>query len=155
MAEQEEVTVTLSLQEGYQFLVDFHQPGVPPLVVDEPEPLGAEAGPNAARLLGAAIANCLSASALFCLRKARITVYGMSTSADVSFARDERGHLRLGGITVHIHPEVAEDDVGRMHRCVDLFEDYCAVTQSVRSGLNVSVEVEPVPVLADGATPAS
>jgi hypothetical protein len=29
-----------------------------------------------------------------------------------------------------------------MERCVQLFEDYCVVTQSVRAGLDVSVEVE-------------
>lgn len=75
--EHGEVTVTLDLKDGYRFLVDFGLPGVTPLVMDEPEPLGEDAGPNAARVLAAAVANCLSASLLFCLRRARVRVRGM------------------------------------------------------------------------------
>jgi hypothetical protein len=30
-----------------------------------------------------------------------------------------------------------------MQRCLELFEDFCVVTQSVRAGINVEVDVEP------------
>ena len=86
MAETDEVTVTMALQDGYRFLVDFQQEGVPGLLLDEPEPLGEGRGPNAARVLAAAVGNCLSASALFCLRKARVDVRGMRTTAQASAA---------------------------------------------------------------------
>jgi organic hydroperoxide reductase OsmC/OhrA len=143
MAETDEVTVTMALQDGYQFLVDFQQEGVPGLLLDEPEPLGEGRGPNAARVLAAAVGNCLSASALFCLRKARVDVRGMRTSVRASLVRTERGRLRVGAIGVRIHPEVAAADLGRIDRCLALFEDYCVVTQSVRDGLEVAVEVQP------------
>ena len=61
MADDDEATVSLELRQGYQFLVDFGMPGVPGLLMDEPGPLGAGQGPNASRMLAAAIANCLSA----------------------------------------------------------------------------------------------
>ena len=77
--EEKGLTLTLDLQKGYEFLVDFHQDGIPPLLMDEPPPLGEDHGLNASRLLAAAVGNCLSASALFCLRKARIPVKGMRT----------------------------------------------------------------------------
>lgn len=144
MADASEVTVSIELLEGYQFLVDFHMDGVPVLVMDEPAPLGAGHGPNAARVLAAAIANCLSASALFCLRKAHVEVRGMRTSATASLVRGERGRLRVGAVNVQIQPETAPADTGRIGRCLELFEDYCVVTQSVRAGLPVSVEVKPV-----------
>jgi organic hydroperoxide reductase OsmC/OhrA len=122
--------------------------GVPVLVMDEPAPLGTGNGPNAARLLAAAIANCLSASALFCLRKAHVEVRGMRTSATASLVRDERGRLRVGAVSVRIQPETAPAAPGRLARCLELFEDYRVATQSVRAGLPVTVEVEPVPAAA-------
>lgn len=48
---------------------DFDNPALPVLVTDEPPPLGGDAGPNPARLLGTAVANCLAASLLFSMRK--------------------------------------------------------------------------------------
>ncbi|MGE5291748.1 MAG: OsmC family protein [Micromonosporaceae bacterium] len=153
MADTSEVTVSAELTEGYRFLVDFHMDGVPVLVMDEPAPLGTGAGPNAARVLAAAIANCLSASALFCLRKAHVQVEGMRTSATASLVRDERGRLRVGGVNVQIQPQVVSADAGRISRCLELFEDYCVVTQSVRAGLPVSVQVAPVqPIPATART---
>ena len=143
MAETDEVTVTMTLQDGYRFLVDFQQEGIPNLLLDEPEPLGEGRGPNAARLLAAAVGNCLSASALFCLRKARVDVRGMRTTVRASLVRTERGRLRVGATQVEIHPEVAAADLDRIDRCLALFEDYCVVTQSVRDGLEVAVEVKP------------
>lgn len=143
MAETDEVTVTMALQDGYRFLVDFQQEGVAGLLLDEPEPLGEGRGPNAASTLAAAVGNCLSASALFCLRKARVDVRGMRTIVQASLVRTERGRLRVGAIRVRIRPEVAAADLGRIGRCVALFEDFCVVTQSVRDGLDVAVEVKP------------
>jgi uncharacterized OsmC-like protein len=151
MAETEQVTVSMELQGGYRFLVDFHQHGVPPLLMDEPEPLGEGAGPNAARALAAAVGNCLSASALFCLRKARVDVRGLRTSVTASLVRNERGRVRVGDLKVWIHPLIADDDLPRIGRCLELFEDFCVVTQSVRTGLDVSVEVEPTAATPAGA----
>lgn len=136
-------SVTLELRDGYEFVADFEQEGVQTLLVDEPPPLGAGSGPNAARLLAAAVAQCLSASALFCLRKARIDVSGMRTTVSGEFERDGDGRLRIGEIKVRIEPEVAEADIPRMRRCLEVFEDYCTVTQSVRRGIAVDVDVQP------------
>lgn len=144
MSEELAVDVTLDLQKGYEFLVDFQREGVPRLLMDEPPPLGEGHGPSAARVLAAAVGNCLSASALFCLRKARIDVRSMRTSVRASLVRNEKGRLRIGGIQVNIELEVAAEDRPRTGRCLELFEDFCVVTQSVRSGIDVQVEVTTV-----------
>jgi organic hydroperoxide reductase OsmC/OhrA len=144
MSDSESFTFTMDLHEGYRFLVDFDQERVPPLLVDEPEPLGEGAGPNAARMLAAAVGNCLSASALYCLRRARIDVRGIHTTVSGSLERNDAGRLRIGGIKVRIEPVVDQSEQPRMRRCLELFEDFCVVTQSVRQGVEVDVAVEPV-----------
>lgn len=139
---EEKFTISLNLKNGYEFLTDFEQAGVGPLLLDEPEPLGDGRGPNAVRLLAAAVGNCLSASLLFCLRKARVEVQNVRTTVTGTIVRDEHGRRRVGDIAVRIEPEVAEADRPRMQRCLGLFEDYCVVTQSVRRGIDVGVSVE-------------
>ncbi len=144
MSSDESFTFTMDLKDGYQFLVEFDQEDVPPLVLDEPEPLGEGAGPNAARILAAAVGNCLSASAIYCLRRARIDVHGIHTTVSGSLERNDAGRLRIGSIKVRIEPVVAEPEQPRMRRCLELFEDFCVVTQSVRQGIEVDVAVEPI-----------
>ncbi len=140
--EDDAVAVELTLEDGYRFQADFLQPGVPPLLLDEPAPLGEGSGPNAARLLAAAVGNCLSASALFCMRKARVSVTGMRTRARARLARNEAGRMRIAGIEVSIEADVADEDQARSARCLDLFEDFCLVTESVRAGVPVEVDVD-------------
>jgi hypothetical protein len=50
----------MTQERDYEFRVKFDVPHADELLLDEPEPLGHSAGPNAARLIGAAVANCLS-----------------------------------------------------------------------------------------------
>ncbi len=142
MSGSESFTLTMNLEDGYEFLVEFDEEGVPPLLIDEPAPLGEGAGPNASRLLAAAVGNCLSASALYCLRRARVEVNGMRTSVSGRLERNEAGRLRVRGIQVRIVPEIDDAPHGRIQRCLELFEDYCVVTQSVRDGIDVEVQVD-------------
>lgn len=135
-------TLRLDLQNGYAFTVQFDQPEVDDLLTDEPPPLGEGRGPNPARLLGAAVGNCLAASLLFCLRKARIEVAGLRATVRGSMTRNEDKRLRIAGLRVRLEPEtVRPEDQDRMGRCFDVFEDFCIVTESVRHGIPVEVQV--------------
>ena len=60
----EEISVTVTRQDKYKFLVDFGS-DIAKTVADEPAPLGDGAGPSPTQLLAAAVANCLSSSLLF------------------------------------------------------------------------------------------
>ena len=46
------------LQADYRFEVDFDMPGVPRIVTDSTAPRAQDAGPDAEKVLLAAVANC-------------------------------------------------------------------------------------------------
>lgn len=143
-------TITLAWRRGYEFAVDFGQEGAGILLTDEPPPLGDGAGPNPARLLAAAVGNCMSASLKYCLDRARVEVEGLTTTVEGTIVRNERGRLRIGSLRVRLEPTVAPDDLGHLERCLEGFEDFCIVGQSVRQGIDVAVEVVP-----SGAAPSA
>jgi uncharacterized OsmC-like protein len=134
--------VTLTREDRYRFRVDFGDGRGATFQMAEPEPLGEGSGPNAARVLAAAIGNCLSASLLFCLDKARVDVSDMRTKVTGSIVRNEKGRLRLGPLNVRLEPGLGEDSPTRFERCLEIFEEFCIVTASARSGLDVDVRVE-------------
>ena len=143
MSEEERIIgIDLEMIHDYQFRATFDIEGMPDLILDEPEPLGAGKGPNPARLLALSAAGCLGASLLFCLRKARVEVKGMKVRAETTLVRNETGRLRIGEIGVKISPELDASGRERAGRCKEIFEDFCVVTQSIRQGIPVKVAVE-------------
>lgn len=136
-------TFALSLErlDGYRFRTTFEGTEVPDLVLDEPAPLGSGTGPNPARLLAAAVGDCLSASLLFCLQKSRVEVRGLRTRAEGTYVRNERNRLRIGELRVTIALDAPDADAERLRRCLEGFEDFCVVTASVRQGIDVHVAV--------------
>jgi uncharacterized OsmC-like protein len=128
--------------DAFEFRVRFDDPNFADLLVDEAVPLGRGVGPNPARILAASIASCLSASLLFCLTKAGVSASGLSTKIDAELVRNERGRLRVGRFLVRLQPRVEPGP--QLSRCLEVFEDFCVVTESVRRGIPVEVTVQPV-----------
>ena len=112
------------------------------MLVDEPEPLGQGRGPNPTRMLAVAVGNCLSASLLFCVGRARIDVRELKTHVDGALMRNEQKRLRIKELRVTISIDVVGTDFDRASRCLELFEDFCTVTASVRKGIPVYVKVQ-------------
>jgi uncharacterized OsmC-like protein len=137
----ERFSIGLGQRGGYRFEVRFDDPSMPPLVTDEPAPLGAGAGPNPARLLAAAVANCLAASLLFALRKFHNRAEPLRATAELQLVRNDRGRLRVGRIGVDIHIAAAANELKMLDRVLAQFDDYCIVTASVRPGIAVEVRV--------------
>ncbi len=146
MSDDSTTAFTLTLKDNYAFTVDFGADGPPPIMVDEMPPLGHAEGPSPTRLLGASLAGCLGASLLFCLRKSRIEVPAMRTDVRVSSGRNAKGRLRVQKIEIRLAPSVPADQVARMTRCLEVFEDFCTVTAAVREGFAIDVSVDTQPV---------
>ena len=134
--------VELEQLSGYEFKVKFDHAQFAELLLDEPAPLGGDKGPNAARLIGAAVANCLSASLLFCLSgKFKQKLGPLRTKVHGTLTRNDRGRVRIARLDVTIR--LAEDGASVQHldRCLLQFEDFCVVTESVRQGIAVGVRI--------------
>ncbi|MDH5590147.1 MAG: OsmC family protein [Gemmatimonadota bacterium] len=134
-------TLDVVQREGFQFDIDFGDPTWDVLHTDEPAPLGEGKGPNPARVLAAAVGNCLAASLLFCLQKSRVEISGLRARVEGSIERNDAGRLRIAGMKVVLEPELGDAPPARLERCLEIFEDFCVVTQSVREGFDVEVEV--------------
>jgi uncharacterized OsmC-like protein len=133
---------TVCREERYRFRINFGSDKIPDILMDEPEPLGKGEYPNAGKLLAAAVGNCLCASLVFCMEKSRGEIPAVHAEVRTTLERNEKGRLRITHMSVKLFPQVPDDP--KYHRCREIFEDFCIVTQSVRKGIDVDVEVYPV-----------
>ncbi|WP_114241342.1 OsmC family protein [Dyella sp. C9] len=142
MSEAEQtIGITLEQVADYEFRVRFDETSIPDLTTDEGAPLGRGAGPNPSRLLAAAVANCLSASLLFALRKYKNTPGPLAATAKATLARNEQGRWRVSHIGVDLQLADKAELLEHLDRVLAQFEDFCIVTQSVRQGIKVDVNV--------------
>ncbi|MGA8277380.1 MAG: OsmC family protein [Rhodanobacteraceae bacterium] len=141
MSETREFSLTLTQESDYVFRIAFNETSIPELHTDEPAPLGGDSGPNPSRLLVAAVANCLSSSLLFSLRKYKNTPGTIVTRAKARMERDEKNHLRVSHIGVTIELPDFASDYAQLERLLQQFENFCIVTESVRNGIEVDVRV--------------
>jgi uncharacterized OsmC-like protein len=140
--EHEQITICIDRIKDFEFRVKFGTAQNGEITIDEPAPIGSGAGPDPGRMLAAAVGGCLSASLLFCSRKMGLDVQGLHAEVGINHERNERGRLRIGRLEVEIEPTFGEKDEQKLKRCLELYEDFCVVTQSVRTGIDVSVKVK-------------
>ena len=141
MSETQEFILTLTQESDYVFRIAFDDTPIPELVTDETSPLGGDRGPNPSRLLVAAVANCLSASLLFALRKFKNAPGTLVSRARATLGRNEAGRLRVQHIAVTLELPEAIADYQQAERLLAQFEHFCVVTGSVRDGVPVEVSV--------------
>lgn len=153
-SEDREFGVEVERKEDFVFTVDFGRDDWPTLTVDEPAPLGQDRGPNATRLLAAAVGNCLSASLLFCLRRGDFEPESVKATVRGSLVRNHENRLRVEELNVRLDVDTEGADPKRVGRCLEVFEDYCVVTESVRRGIDVLVEVHPSGAVRKAEAPA-
>ncbi len=133
--------LTIQLQAPYQFAVRVEGDNVREYRTGEGPPLGPEGIPTPTDMLASAIATCLSSSLLFCTQKARVTIDDLSGRVTVRLKRNEKGRLRIGSIAVALDVTVPQDQRERFARCREIFEEFCVVTESVRAGIPVEVDL--------------
>nr|VFK81127.1 MAG: Uncharacterized OsmC-related protein [Candidatus Kentron sp. SD] len=140
-AEVGRFTIKMEHLEGFEYKVKFDWPQPDELLMDEPAPLGEQKGPNASRLLAAAVGNCLTASLMYCTGKHEPPDQGAKTEVTCVMVRNEKKLMRVGGMEVNITVGGGLEQSERIKRCLELFEDFCVVTDSVKKGIPIQVTV--------------
>lgn len=131
-------SVSMKLLENYLFEVDFGEFGN--VMTDEPPPLGGGEGPNPSAMLAASVANCMSASLLFALRKYKDDPGEISATVQGTVERVDK-YLRITALDVTIRLGCNRADLPSLDKVMSQFENFCVVTQSVRHGVPVTVNV--------------
>jgi len=135
-------TVTVRLEQRRDYQVENHfGGGVAVLLGDEPPPLGQGAGPEPVQLLAAAVGNCLMASLLFALRKYKQQPEPLRAEVSAEVGRNPQGRLRVLSLAARLTLGVPVEALDHMERVLTQFESFCTVTESVRQGIPVTVEV--------------
>lgn len=142
MSMEQPIRVTLEQEDGYAFRIRFDDSALEPLLADEAAPLGEGRGPNPSRLLLAAIANCLSASLLFALRKYKNVPGALHAEITATPMRNAEGRWRIPRAFVEIRLAEGSEAHVQLDRILAQFEEFCLVTQSVREGIDVEVTVK-------------
>lgn len=132
--------IRLAQQQDYRMAITW-DPQQPPIVGDEGPPLGAGAGPNPAQLLLAAVANCMTDSLLFAMRKFKLDAEPLSARAIGQVGRNPEGRQRVLSIDVDLSLGRLPDDAPKRERALAQFEQFCTVGQSVAQGIPTRVRV--------------
>lgn len=133
-------SVRLSQVHDYQFEIQFGL-GITPLQSDLPAPLGGGHGPSPEQQFAAAVGNCLAASLLFSLRKYKQQPEPITAEVNAEIGRNAEGRLRVQSIEVVLKLGQPAAALQHLERVLSQFEDFCTVTQSVRPGVDVNVQV--------------
>ncbi|HKN07017.1 MAG TPA: OsmC family protein [Thermoplasmata archaeon] len=130
--------------EKYRFTVTFVDAPFPGLTVDEPPPIGADAGPNPVQSLAMAVGHCMSSTLLSTLERAHVRVTPLHTTVRATVALNEKDRRRVRRLAVEIATQpVDEADRSRFDHCVEIFVDFCTVSGAVREGIAIDHRVGP------------
>ncbi|MFX0019003.1 MAG: OsmC family protein [Promethearchaeota archaeon] len=143
MSDVMKAKVGLSLEEKMIFKCELGEMKVKDCYIDETHKEEVDMlGPNPSRLLALAVLGCLSASFIFCLKKREFNLDDLKAEAEVTIARNEKGFWRVKKIDVDINAKIDDPTMKkRADQCKKMFEQYCIVTQAVREGIEVEVNL--------------
>ena len=143
MSDGMKTKVGLSLEEEMIFSCELGNMKVKDCYIDDSHTEEVDMlGPNPTRMLGLALLGCLSASFIFCLKKKNLTLDDLKAEAELKIARNKKGFWRVMKIDVDLNIRISDPITRkRADQCKKMFEQYCTVTQAVRDGIDVEVNV--------------
>jgi len=135
--------VGLKQEEEMIFKCDLGSLKMANLYIDEKNKKHTEKiGPSPTKLLALSVLGCLAASFSFCLQKKNFSLSGLEGKAEVTIARNDKGFWRVKKINVEMNPIINTPEMRkRADVCRKFFEQYCIISESLRTGFEVSVNL--------------
>lgn len=135
-----ERSVRLRQRQDYELEITWDA-AKPPVVADEPPPMGGGQGPNPSQLLLAAVGSCMTDSLHFALRKFSLEAGPLSAEAVAEVGRNAEGRQRVLSIEVRLSLGTVPADASKLARVLAQFEQFCTVGRSVAQGIATRVSV--------------
>lgn len=100
-------------------------------------------GTSPTKLLALSVLGCLAASFSFCLQKKNFSLSELEGRAQVTISRNDKGFWRVKKIDVEMIPQINTPEMRkRADQCAEFFEQYCIITESLRNGFQVNVNLK-------------
>ena len=132
--------VHLEQLKDFQFEISFG-PGIPPVLGDEPQPIGEGKGPSPVQFLAAAVGNCLCDSLFFAIKKYKQDPQPIRCTVNAKIGRNDQNRLRVTQMHCALSIGVPAETLEHLDRVLSSFEAFCTVTQSVGQGIPITVEI--------------
>ena len=135
--------VTLNFSEKLHFTAtarhfkDIH--------VDEPESFhGTDLGPSSIEYILIGIGGCLGSTLVYCLNRNNVDIDNLEIIVDGTLKHIGREkHLRLIDIKVNLYLTTRNNESSeKIDLCIRIFKEHCVVTDSIREGIPIKVEVQ-------------
>jgi len=138
------VKVGIELTENMIYKCDLGQINMADLFIDETRKKRTDRiGPSPTKLLALSVLGCLASCFEFCLQKKGFTLSDLDGRAEVTFARNEKNLWRIKKIDVELLPKIDNPEMRkRVAQCKRLFKHYCIITESLRKGIEIDVNLE-------------
>ncbi|MGV9173528.1 MAG: OsmC family protein [Promethearchaeia archaeon] len=114
--------------------------------MDEPESFhGTNKGPSPVEYFLLGIGGCMASTFVFCCQKNEIEIHDISITIDGQLThREDRENLlqfqKIEGYIMFI-PKHGEQNKQAIKQCINDFQKYCVVSNSLRQGIPLSVNV--------------
>ncbi|MFW9989737.1 MAG: OsmC family protein [Candidatus Odinarchaeota archaeon] len=144
MSEELKSNVELKLEEKMLFKCNLGKLKIDELYIDlRKEKRMKRIGPSPVKLLGISVLSCLAASLEFCIEKENFSLSDLDGRAEVTVARDRENFWRIKKIDVEMIPKIDNPELlKRIEQCKKLFEQYCIISESLKKGIEINVNLE-------------
>lgn len=144
MSNELKTRVSLKQEEEMIYKCNLGEIKMDTLYIDEKHDKNSERiGPSPVKLLALSVLGCLAASFSFCLNKKEFSLSDLLGHAEVTIARNDKHLWRVKKIDVRISPKIDTPELRkRADQCAKFFEQYCIISESLRNGIEVNLELE-------------